>query len=180
MKLIKGFNSLNSSSKMFFISTFLSSMFTLYLLMNFVPDIFWGILVSSTTLILGYIYLSNYAGNPYKWKKGDIILLILTFITVFHLPSHFIATSRIAYKKELTDQTLIKIDKMLLGLFFKDGQVSLYLDQNNFIGPHTTLGKFFNNSLQIFYFFLLYYTLYCDAFHVFIKLLKRSFIQIPK
>ena len=163
MKLIKGFNSLNSSSKMFFISTFLSSMFTLYLLMNFVPDIFWDILVSSTTLILGYIYLSNYAGNPYKWKKGDIILLILTFITVFHLPSHFIAASRIAYKKELTDQTLIKIDKMLLGWFFKDGQVSLYLDQNNFIGPHTTLGKFFNNSLQIFYFF--YYIIPYIAMH---------------
>jgi hypothetical protein len=39
-----------------------------------------------------------------------------------------------------------------LGWLVKDGQVSLYLDQNNFIGPHTTLGKFLNNSLQIFYF----------------------------
>ena len=124
MKLIKGFNSLNPSQKMFFISTFLSSMFTLYLLLNFVPDVLWGVFVSSTTIILGYIYLSNYASDESKWKKGDCLLLFLTFITVFHLPSHFIATSRIAYKKELTDHILIKIDKILLGWFFKDGQVT--------------------------------------------------------
>ena len=138
---------------MFFISTFISSMFTVYLLFNFVPHIFYGVLVSSTTLILCYIYLSYYACYPNKWKIGDILLLILTFITVFYLPSHFIATSRIVYKKEITDDTLIKIDKFLLGWLFKDGQVSLYLDRNNFIGPHTIFGGFLNNMLQIFYFF---------------------------
>ena len=173
MKLIKGFNSLNPSQKMFFISTFLSSMFTLYLLLNFVPDVLWGVFVSSTTIILGYIYLSNYAGDESKWKKGDCLLLFLTFITVFHLPSHFIATSRIAYKKELTDHLLIKIDKILLGWFFKDGQVSLYLDQNNFMGPHTTLGRFFNNSLQIFYFFYYLIPYICMHFMSLLNCLKE-------
>jgi membrane-associated phospholipid phosphatase len=74
-----------------------------------------------------------------------------------------VGTSRIAYKKELFDDYLIKIDKFILGWFAKDGQISLYLDQNNFIGPHTTFGRFLNNSLQIFYFF--YYLIPYIAMH---------------
>lgn len=163
MKLIEGFKALNPAQRMFFISAFISSIYTIYLLFDFVPDTLWGVLVSSTTLILCYIYLSDYANYPNKWKIGDILLLILTFITVFHLPAHFVGTSRIAYKKELSDDYLIKIDKFILGWFAKDGQISLYLDQNNFIGPHTTFGRFLNNSLQIFYFF--YYLIPYIAMH---------------
>lgn len=99
MKLIEGFKALNPAQRMFFISAFISSIYTIYLLFDFVPDTLWGVLVSSTTLILCYIYLSDYANYPNKWKIGDILLLILTFITVFHLPAHFVGTSRIAYKK---------------------------------------------------------------------------------
>ena len=153
MKLLKGFSILNPAKKMFFISTFISSMYTVYLLFNFTVHCLYGIMVSSVTLILSYIYLSNYSSYPNKWKIGDILLLILTFITVFHLPSHFIATSRLAYQKELNDHILIKLDKFFLGWLIKDGQVSLYIDQNNFMGPHTILGQYLNNSLQIFYFF---------------------------
>jgi membrane-associated phospholipid phosphatase len=153
MKLIKGFNCLGPTHKMFFISTFISSVFTIYLLFDFVPEIFYGVLVSSTTLMLCYIFLTKFAAYPKKWPIGEIFLLILTFITVFHLPSHFIASSRITYRKELKDDQLIKIDNFLLGWLFKDGQLSLYLDTNQFLGPHTTFGRFINNSLQIFYFF---------------------------
>ena len=35
----------------------------------------------------------------------------------------------------------------------KDGKISLWIDNNDYIGPHTMVGKFINNSLQIFYFF---------------------------
>ena len=150
---MKGFNCLGPTQKMFFISSIISSLLTLYLLFDFVPEIFYGIMVSSTTLILSYIFLSKYAAYPRKWQVGEILLLILTFITVFHLPSHFIATSRITFRKELKDDQLIKFDNLLLGWLFQDGQVSLYIDKNNFLGPHTTFGRFLNNSLQIFYFF---------------------------
>ena len=153
MKLIQGFKSLNQAQRMFFISTFISSIYTIYTFCNFVPEVFWSVMVSSVTLVLCFIYLSFFAAYSNRWKKGDVILLILTFITVFHLPSHFISTSRIAYKKEIYDDELIKIDKIILGWLVKDGQVSLYIDQNNFIGPHTTFGKFLNNSLQFFYFY---------------------------
>ena len=153
MKLIQGIKSLNQAQRMFFISTFISSIYTIYTFCNFVPEVFWSVMVSSVTLVLCFIYLSFFAVYSNRWKKGDVILLILTFITVFHLPSHFISTSRIAYKKEIYDDELIKIDKIILGWLVKDGQVSLYIDQNNFIGPHTTFGKFLNNSLQFFYFY---------------------------
>ena len=153
MKLIKGFNCLGPTHKMFIISTFLSSLFTVYLLFDYVPEIIYGVIVSSITLILCFVFLSKFAPYPRKWPIGEILLLILTFFTVFHLPSHFMATSRITVKKELKDDSLIKIDNFLLGWLFKDGQLSLYLDTNNFIGPHTIFGRFINNSLQIFYFF---------------------------
>ena len=151
--LLKGFLHLGPNQKMFFFSATISSFFTLYLLFHFVPEAIYGIMVSTTTLILSYIYITKFESYPQKWFIGEIILLILTFITVFHLPSHFIATSRITVKMEVKDDTLMKLDKLLLGWLFQDGQVSLYIDQNNIIGPHTTLGRFINNSLQIFYFF---------------------------
>ena len=165
MKIIQGFKSLNAAQKMFFISTFISSFYTIYLLFNFVPEIIWSVLFSSIILILCYIYLSYYAAYPNNWKKGDIILLFLTFLTVFFLPSHFLTTARIVYKKELKDDLLIKIDNIILGWLVNDGQISLYIDKNNFIGPHTTFGKFLNNSLQIFYFY--YYIIPYITMHFF-------------
>ena len=165
MKLIQGFKSLNASQRMFFISIFISCSYTIYLLFNFVPLSIWSLWLSVVVFILCYIYLSYYAAYPNKWKKGDIILLLLTFITVFFLPLQFLATAKIAYKKEFKDDLLMKIDKVILGWLIKDGQVSLYIDQNNFIGPHTILGKFLNNTLQIVYFY--YYIIPYISMHFF-------------
>ena len=97
------------------------------------------------------------------------MLLILTFITVFHLPSHFVTTGSISLKKKNKDDLLIKIDKFLLGWLIKDGQIPLWIDNNNYIGPHTVVGKFLNNSLQICYFF--YYIIPYITMH-FINLLN--------
>jgi membrane-associated phospholipid phosphatase len=102
---------------------------------------------------MSIIYLSKYAAYPSKWKVGEIVLIILIFITVFHLPSHFVASSRIAIKKQKKDGLLIKIDKYMLGWLIKDGQISLWIDKNKYIGPQTVLGMFLNNALQISYFF---------------------------
>ena len=152
MKIFEGFKSLNPIYQMFFTSTLISCFFTIYLVANFELEIIFSVMVSSVTLVMVIIYLSKYA-NSTNWKSGEIFLLILTFITVFHLPSHFVSAGRIAFKKEKKDDLLIEIDKYILGWLVKDGKISLWIDNNNYIGPHTMLGKFINNSLQIFYFF---------------------------
>jgi membrane-associated phospholipid phosphatase len=80
-----------------------------------------------------------------------------------------VAASRIAIKKHIRDDLLIKMDKFLLGWLIKDGQISLWIDNNKFIGPHTILGMFINNALQISYFF--YYLIPYVTMH-FINLLN--------
>ena len=152
MKIIKGFRSLNPKYKMFIITSTIYSLFPIYLAFNFTPEIGYSIMVSTVTLIMIIIYLQKYAAYPSKWKIGDIFLLILTFITVFLLPANFVCTGIIALKKENKDNLLMKIDKYLLGWLVKDGQISLWIDNNNYIGPHTLIGEFLNNTLQICYF----------------------------
>ena len=153
MKILKGFKFLNPIYQMFFISTLISCFFTIYLIAHFEIEILFSVMVSSVTLVLAIIYLKYFAAYPLKWKKGEIFLIILTFITVFHLPAHFVSAGRICYRRKKKDDLLIKIDKFILGWLVKDGKISLWIDNNDYIGPHTTIGQFINNSLQIFYFF---------------------------
>ena len=152
MKIVEGFKSLNPIYQMFFISTLISCFFTIYLITYLQIETLLSVFTSSVTLILIIIYLTKYA-NSTNWKTSEIFLFILTFITVSHLPGYFLSTGKITYIKEKKDDLLIKIDKYMLGWLVKDGKISLWIDNNNYIGPHTTLGKFINNSLQIFYFF---------------------------
>ena len=148
---------------MFFISSTLSSFLMIYFLFIFVPEIRYGLIVAAVTIMLTIIYLRKYASFPSKWRRGEIVLLIIVFITVLHLPCQFLAASKIAYKRKPNDALLMKIDKFLIGWLFKDGQISLWLDNNNIIGPHTILGKFINNTLQIIYF--TYYMIPYIALH---------------
>ena len=153
MKIWKGIKFLNPIYQMFFISTFISCFFTIYLALYLDIETLYSVMVSSVTLIMLIIYLKSFAAYPLKWKKGEIFLLITTFITGFHLPAHFFSAGRIAYRREKKDDLLIEIDKYILGWLVKDRNISLWIDNNDYIGPHTTMGKFINNSLQIFYFF---------------------------
>ena len=153
MNILKGFKFLNTIYQMFFISTLISCFFTIYLVAHLEIETLYSVMVSSVTLIMMIIYLTKFAAYPFKWKKGEIFLLILTFITVFHLPSHFVSAGRISYRREKKDDLLIKIDKYILGWLVKEGKISAWIDNNDYIGPHTYFGQFINNSLQIFYFF---------------------------
>jgi len=153
MKIFRGLKTLNPIYQMFFISTLISCFFTIYLVAHLEIETLYSVMVSSVTLIMIIIYLTKFAAYPSKWRKGDIFLLILTFITVFHLPSHFVSAGRISYRRKKKDDLLIEIDKYILGWLVKDGKISLWIDNNDYIGPHTLVGKFINNSLEIFYFF---------------------------
>lgn len=100
MKILKGLKFLNPIYQMFFISTLISCFFTIYLVAHLEIETLYSVMVSSVTLVMLIIYLKHYAAYPLKWKRGDIFLLILTFITVFHLPAHFVSTGRISYRRE--------------------------------------------------------------------------------
>ena len=169
MNILKGFKFLNPIYQMFFISTLISCFFTIYLVAHLEIETLYSVMVSSVTLVMLIIYLKHYAAYPLKWKRGDIFLLILTFITVFHLPAHFVSTGRISYRREKKDDLLIQIDNYILGWLVKDGKISLWIDNNDYIGPHTSFGQFINNSLQIFYFF--YYLIPYISMH-FLNLLN--------
>ena len=140
---------------MFFISTLISCFFTIYLVAHLEIETLYSLMISSVTFVMMIIYLTKFAAYPSKWKKGDIFLLILTFITMFHLPFHFLSAARISFRKEKKDDLLIEIDKYILGWLIKDGEISLWADKNNYIGPHTLFGKFINNFLELFYFFII-------------------------
>lgn len=146
-------DSFNPIKKIFFMMSFISSILPIiFILYHYVYTIFFGLAVGILSLILTIIYLINYSNSPNNWKFNEILLLIILFIMILHMPLHFLATSRIAISKNLKDEQLLKLDNILLGWIFTNGQLSLSLDKNNYIGPHTIIGNFINNILQIFYF----------------------------
>ena len=51
----------------------------------------------------------------------------------------------------LWDPTFLNMDTQILGWFFPKGQVALFLDQNEFIGPNTFIGMIYAEILQIMY-----------------------------
>ena len=147
--------SLQPMKKVFLLTSFMSSCLSIYFLFYFIIELLFGITVSLITIILIIIYKLKFENNQKQWFYGEIILCMIMIILIFHLPSYYLSSSRITYKMKKMDESIVKIDSYILGWAFKYGQLSLYLDENNYIGPHTTIGHLINNTLQIFY--LLYY-----------------------
>ena len=160
--------SFQSMKNVFLLTSLLSSLLSFYFLIHFTKELLLSIIVSTLTIILIIIYIKKYKYNQKNWLGGEILLCVLMLVMIFHLPSYYLSSSRITYKMEKKDDIIIKIDTFLLGWIFKYGQLSIYLDNNDYIGPHTTIGKLINNILQIFYlfyYFIPYTTLYaiCEA-----------------
>ena len=151
--VIRALKSFNSTKRTFFIISILSSCLPLYFMYyHFIPIQCLGLFVGCLTLFLIFIYFNKYALNPEKWLMGELTQIILLFVMVFHLPCHFVGSSRAAVTQEPRDTDLMKWDNYLLGWLFNNGQISISIDNSDIVGPHTKLGKFINNSLQIFYF----------------------------
>ena len=154
MSLCNNWNKLKKTEKTFFMTVFVTFLFSLYLILHFRQSSVPSFIMGSISIILSLIYINNPEENG-KWAFREIILIILLIQLASHLPTYFVAVARICYDKNLKDDLLIKIDNFLLGWIFPKGQLSLFLDVNDTFGPHTHFGQFINNSLQIFYF--LYY-----------------------
>ena len=151
---LNNWNNLKKPEKTFHITVFITFIFSIYLILHFKSSSIPSFIMGSISFILSIIAINHPEKNG-KWAFREIILIILLIQLASHLPIYFVAVARICYNKDLKDDQLIKIDNYLLGWLFPKGQLSLFLDVNDLFGPHTNLGQFIHNSLQIFYF--LYY-----------------------
>jgi hypothetical protein len=52
---------------------------------------------------------------------------------------------------KLYDDELLAMDRAMLGWVFPDGQLSLWADENRFIGPTSLIGPLLTEILQIYY-----------------------------
>ena len=145
------------------ITAFESIFFVFFENINSIPALILGL--TDLSVIILYIY---HREKKEAWVKAEIILYIILFISAVELPIFFIASSRIAAKRELSDELLLKLDTFLLGNFFPKGQLSLYLDEHETLGPHSLLGKIINNVL-LFIYFLYYLIPYVFAFTFLLK-----------
>ena len=156
-------NSFQSMKNVFLLTTIMSSFLSIYFAFYFTIELLFSIAVSIITFILVLIYKFKYEKYANKWIYGEILLCVIMTILILHLPSYYLSSSRITYKMKPKDEFIVKFDSYLLDWAFKHGQISLYLDNNNYIGPHTPVGQLINNILQIFYLFyyiIPYTTLY--------------------
>lgn len=170
---ILSFKALQIMEKFFLFTVILSSTLGFYFPFYMQWESLFGLFLSIITLTIVYIGLTRY-NFVYEWLSREIFYYILSIILGFHLPIFFLCASRSIYQKPLKDAQLIEGDSFFLGWVFPKGQLSLYLDTNGTIGPHTSWGIFINNFLQIFYF--LYYvipnsTLY---FYGLVKCIKNT------
>ena len=168
-KVFESIKNLKTTEKIFFISIIISSfIIPLYFSFYLIPQTLFSIGVGIITVIMIIIYFFKFAYDESKWLQREICMFILMFILIFHLPTLYFGSSRISHSLPLKDNIIIKGDKFFLGHFFPLGQLSLYLDTNNSIGPHTKLGSLLNNFLQIFY------SLYYIIPYIFIYILCYS------
>ena len=155
--------SLQSMKNVFFLTSLLSCCLSIYFAFFFTKELILSFVVSLGTIILLILYKKKYEKNEKEWMYGELLLCLIMTVMIFHLPSYYLSSSRITYKMKKKDKSIVKFDSYLLGWIFKYGQLSLYLDNNDYIGPHTTIGQFINNILQVFYLFyyiIPYTTLY--------------------
>ena len=145
------------------ITAFESIFFVFFENINSIPALILGL--TDLSVIILYIY---HREKKETWVNAEIILYIILFISAIELPIFFIASSRTAAKRELSDELLLKLDTFLLGNFFPKGQLSLYLDEHETLGPHSLLGKIINNVL-LFIYFLYYLIPYVFAFTFLLK-----------
>ena len=175
--IVDNFKKLSICEKNFFITISISFLFAIYLNLYFISSTVLSLIITFVIISLIFIYLSNLISNNEKlWLNKEVLLYIIIGLLILHLPSFFLGSSRVSYEKENLDNILIKIDTFLLGNIFPKGQISLYLDKNKVLGPHSKLGIIMNNILQIFYF--LYYVIpYVTIYFVLIPICIKGTIE---
>ena len=150
--LVPAYKSLSKMEKLFIGTVLFSCGLGIYLIFYFIRETLVGLLVSVSTLILLYLYLTKYVLHGSLWLKREIMLYVIMIVMALHLPAYYLSSARVTHSKELKDESVIAMDNFLLGWIFPKGQVSLYLDKNDYIGPHTGFGTLLSHSLYLYIF----------------------------
>lgn len=162
---------LKPEEKLFFIARLFAVLESIYFMCYgnpwSVPSFILGLL--NLGFIIKYIFFHE---DKNQWLKNEINIYILIVILAIELPLFFLASARIASKNDFYDKSLIKFDIFFLGNFYPKGQLSLFLDENEYFGPITTGGKIINNILLLFYF-----TYYAIPYFFFFVILIKKCIQ---
>lgn len=90
----------------------------------------------------------------FRWRKSRVTRALLTLFLALCVPTHYGATGKViqGLANPRQDEALIHADDWILGWMIPRGQLSLWIDQNAWIGPHTVLGKTLTELFQVFYF----------------------------
>lgn len=169
LKCPKYYSKININKKIFLIIRSVLTIESIYFMSYGNPISLPSFLIGITSLIVTILYI--FSAENSTWKKKEIRLYILIAFSATELYLFFLSCSRIAFKKELMDEAIIKIDEFFLGKIFPRGQISLYLDENKNFGPNKIGGKILNNFLLFFYF-----TYYLNPYvFIFIILFKNCF-----
>lgn len=118
---------------------------------GFVGPIFACFTWAITGLFCQLFVLSNASENPIACLLTRLILIgvLQSSVLIYHLGTH--KTIHLM-ERELWDSTLLSVDKTLLGNFFPEGQLALWADTSDWVGPYSLLGRFVTEILQLLYF----------------------------
>ena len=86
-------------------------------------------------------------------KRPTTLMLPLTFILGVTVGVYYLTTGQVIETTHLPRKTdwIMNIEQFLFHPFFKDGHISISLDQSSWIGPHTAFGKFLTEIFQVMY-----------------------------
>lgn len=86
---------------------------------------------------------------PTLLARSVLVGVLQSSVLIYHLGVH--KTIHLM-ERELWDSTLLSFDRTILGQFFPEGQLALWADTSDWIGPYSLLGRLVTEILQLLYF----------------------------
>lgn len=148
------------------------------LLLGAVGPFFWVWTERSSALLpaLGLsLTILILAGVEWRWPtRRSRLFSLLSWVAT--IPVYYQATGFVIQLKGLAnrDELLLAFDRFFFRSFFKQGQISLWLDTHPWVGPHTLLGRLVTEILQ-----LAYVSYYVWGYGLFFLLLSRWWRSHP-
>lgn len=148
------------------------------LLLGAVGPFFWIWTDQSSALLpaLGLSLIILILASVEWWWPTQISRLLTLLSWIVTIPVFYQATGLVIQLKGLAnrDELLLAFDRLIFRTYFKQGQISLWLDIHPWLGPHTLFGRFLTEILQ-----LAYVSYYVWGYGLFFLLLIRWWQSHP-